>query len=76
MKDFTLELDLLGALTLFNLLQDAAQRGYAQGQADLEDLEAKVRLFLYDELSIEEMENPRSLQARLQAEREQRKARL
>lgn len=75
MKDFTLELDLLGALTLFNLLQDAAQRGYAQDQACLDALEAKVRLFLYDELSIEEMENPRSLQARLQAEREQRKAR-
>lgn len=75
MKNLTLELDLLGALTLFNLLQDAVQRGYAQNQAGLDDLEAKLRLFLYDELSIEEMENPRSLQIRLQAEREQRKAR-
>lgn len=75
MKNLTLELDLLGALTLFNLIQDAVQRGYALNLASVDDLEAKVRLFLYDELSIEEMENPRSLQGRLQAEREQRKAR-
>jgi hypothetical protein len=72
MKSFILDLDMAGALALFNHIQDNPP---TEPCPDLDKLEARLRLFLYDELSIEEMENPRGLERKLVAEREGRKAR-
>lgn len=72
MKPFILELDLLGALALFNHIQERSPSGNCP---DLDRLEADLRLFLYDELSIEEMENPGNLEKRLRTERKEREDR-
>lgn len=72
MKSFIVDLDMAGALALFNYIQDNPPTGPCP---DLDNLEARLRLFLYDELSIEEMENARGLERKLVAEREGRKAR-
>jgi hypothetical protein len=67
-----LELDLQAALALFLCLRD--RRG--EGNPDLEAIEASVRAYLYDRLSIAEMEEPVLLYDKLRAERDRRISRL
>lgn len=65
MGDFSLSVDMLGALALFNYLEE---RG-AKASPELDHIEAELRSYLYERLSIDEMEDPQGLYLRLKAER-------
>lgn len=71
MKELSLNLDLLGALALFNLIQDSPPDRVTPM---IEKLEESLRQFLYGELSIDEMENSRELERKLRIEMDARKA--
>jgi hypothetical protein len=62
--DLTLSLDLMRALALFLLLES---RPDAPGNSSepLDEVEEELRSYLYNRLSIEEMEHPDELYARL-----------
>lgn len=64
MDDLTLSLDLKRALALFLLLES---RPDAPGNSSepLDEVEEELRSYLYNRLSIEEMERPDELYARL-----------
>lgn len=64
--DFSLSLDLQGALALFLLVE----RRPADSNRDLEALERALRDYLYERLSIAEMEDPDSLYERMRSGRE------
>jgi hypothetical protein len=68
MEQFSLTLDLPGALALFLLVRDRP-RGE---NPDLERIEDSVRGFLYEKLSIAEMEEAEACYRRLAAERGRR----
>jgi hypothetical protein len=57
MDDFALRMDLRGALELYLFLEE--QEDELDGAS--EKLFAALRAYLYDHLSIEEMESPRTL---------------
>jgi hypothetical protein len=61
MDDFTLQMDLRSALRLY-LFLEAREDELAPGAAELY---AALRAYLYDRLSIEEMESPGTLLAKL-----------
>jgi hypothetical protein len=65
MSDFCLSLDLIGALALFRTLETRTDN-----PPEIERLEGALRAFLYERLSIEEMEDPGRLYLRLVAERD------
>jgi hypothetical protein len=62
--DFSLSLDLRKALALFLLLESRSDEPGA-ASLPLEGLEEELRSYLYNRLSIEEMERPDELYARL-----------
>jgi hypothetical protein len=64
--DFSLSLDLQGALALFLLVE----RRPSGANRDLEELEQALRDYLYERLSIAEMEEPDSLYERMRSRRE------
>lgn len=64
MDDFSLSLDLRRALALFLLLESRPDAGGADS-LPLEELEEELRSYLYNRLSIEEMEHPDELYASL-----------
>jgi hypothetical protein len=65
MADFSLSLDLVGALALFNLVD---KRG-SSAPPELDQIEAELRSYLYECLSIDEMEDPQGLYLKLRAGR-------
>jgi len=64
--DFSLSLDLQGALALFLLVE----RRPVAANRDLEALEQELRNYLYERLSIAEMEEPDKLYERMRSRRE------
>jgi len=64
--DFSLSLDLQGALALFLLVE----RRPSGANRDLEELERALRDYLYERLSIAEMEEPDKLYERMRSRRE------
>lgn len=64
MDDFSLSLDLRRALALFLLLESRSDEAGA-ASLPLEELEEELRSYLYNRLSIEEMEHPDELYASL-----------
>jgi len=64
--DFALSLDLQGALALFLLVE----RRPADANGDLEAIERALRDYLYERLSIAEMEEPGKLYERMRARRD------
>lgn len=64
--DFSLKLDLKGALALFLLVEGQAR----DANADIDALERALREYLYERLSIAEMEEPGRLYARMCSGRE------
>lgn len=57
MDDFSPSLGLKASLALF-LLLDGRSGGIAGASPELDRLEAELRAYLYDKLSIADMENP------------------
>ena len=64
--DFSLSLDLQGALALFLIVERRPQ----DANRDLEAIEEALRDYLYERLSIAEMEEPDSLYERMRSRRE------
>ena len=64
--DFSLSLDLQGALALFLLVE----RRPSGSNRDLEAIEQALRDYLYERLSIAEMEEPDTLYERMRSRRE------
>jgi hypothetical protein len=64
MQEYSLSLDLTSALALFLVLQEKDASAFSEVQA----IDESLRAFLYDQLSIEEMEQPEKLYSRLHAE--------
>ena len=63
--DFSLSLDLQGALALFLLVEKRP----ADANGDLEAIEEALRDYLYERLSIAEMEEPDRLYERMRSQR-------
>ncbi len=71
MTDFAFSLDLPSALALFTTLTASE----SERMPEVDVLEEALRGFLYERLSIEEMEDPRKLYGKLHIERERRAGR-